>query len=54
MNLSSAPGLGASTTTLTDLINRTYHLGFTYQSPYSPLRSELGAFSCLGAEPEHD
>jgi hypothetical protein len=27
---------GAGTTTLTDLINRTYHLGFTWQSPYSP------------------
>jgi len=42
MNLSSAPGLGASTTTLTDLINRTYHLGFTYQSPYSPLTIGIG------------
>jgi hypothetical protein len=27
---------GAGTATLTDLINRTYHLGFTYWSPYSP------------------
>jgi len=27
---------GAANNTLTDLINRTYHLGFTYQSPYSP------------------
>jgi len=42
MNLSSAPGLGASTATLTDLINRTYHLGFTYQSPYSPLTIGIG------------
>lgn len=30
---SSLPGVG--TTTLTDLLNRTYHLGFTYQNPYS-------------------
>jgi hypothetical protein len=27
---------GVPTTTLTDLINRTYQLGFTYESPYSP------------------
>ena len=27
---------GAGNTTLTDLINRTYTLGFTYQNPYSP------------------
>jgi len=33
-NRSSTPG--AVTTTLTDLIDRTYHLGFTYQNPYSP------------------
>ena len=33
----SGSGVTASNTqTLTDLINRTYHLGFTYQSPYSP------------------
>ena len=33
----SSSGVTASNTqTLTDLINRTYHLGFTYQSPYSP------------------
>ena len=33
----SSSGVTASKTqTLTDLINRTYHLGFTYQSPYSP------------------
>ena len=42
MNLSSAPAVGANTTTLTDLINRTYHLGFTYQSPYSPLTIGIG------------
>ncbi len=33
-NSSNITGTGA--TTLTDLINRTYTLGFTYQSPYSP------------------
>lgn len=27
---------GAGTQTLTDLMNRTYHIGFTYQNPYSP------------------
>jgi hypothetical protein len=27
---------GAGTQTLTDLINRTYQIGFTYNSPYSP------------------
>jgi hypothetical protein len=30
----SLPGVG--TQTLTDLVNRTYRIGFTYQSPYSP------------------
>lgn len=33
---SSTTNPGVATTTLTDLINRTYHLGFTYSSPYSP------------------
>lgn len=33
---SSSSPAGANSATLTDLINRTYHLGFTYQSPYSP------------------
>jgi hypothetical protein len=42
MNLSSAPAQGATTTTLTDLINRTYHLGFLYQSPYSPVTIGVG------------
>src|SRR5258708_1587681 len=32
---SSSGSAGPTPTTLTDLINRTYHLGFTYQSPYS-------------------
>jgi hypothetical protein len=34
------PGVGNST--LTDLINRTYHLGFTYQNPYSPTTIGVG------------
>ena len=33
---------GAGNNTLTDLINRTYHLGFTYQSPYSPNIAGIG------------
>jgi hypothetical protein len=37
---SSAPG--ATPTTLMDLINRTYHLGFTYQNPYSPTTLGVG------------
>ena len=35
-NTSSNPIPGAGTQTLTDLINRTYQIGFTYNSPYSP------------------
>jgi hypothetical protein len=42
MNASSASAPGANTTTLTDLINRTYHLGFTYQNPYSPVTIGVG------------
>jgi hypothetical protein len=42
MNVSSSPPQGASTTTLTDLINRTYHLGFYYQNPYSPVTIGVG------------
>ncbi|HEY1471270.1 MAG TPA: hypothetical protein VGF61_19665 [Candidatus Acidoferrum sp.] len=33
---------GVANNTLTDLINRTYHLGFTYQSPYSPNVAGVG------------
>jgi hypothetical protein len=33
---------GAGTQTLTDLINRTYHIGFTWQSPYSPNTVGIG------------
>jgi hypothetical protein len=31
-----------SPTTLNDLINRTYHLSFTYDNPYSPIRIGVG------------
>src|ERR1700674_70180 len=33
---------GAGTQTLTDLVNRTYRIGFTYQSPYSPVTLGVG------------
>ena len=33
---------GTGTTTLNDLINRTYQLGFTYSSPYSPNVAGIG------------
>lgn len=42
LNTSSSSVTGAGTTTLTDLINRTYHLGFTYQNPYSPNTYGIG------------
>lgn len=42
LNKSSSALPGAGTATLTDLINRTYTLGFTYQSPYSPLTVGIG------------
>jgi hypothetical protein len=35
-NTSSIALPGAGTETLDDLINRTYHIGFTYDSPYNP------------------
>lgn len=35
-NTSSIPLPGAGTETLDDLINRTYHIGFNYDSPYNP------------------
>ena len=37
---SSAPGLG--NLTITDLVNRTYRIGFTYQSPYSAVTLGVG------------
>src|SRR5260370_40997282 len=33
---------GSGTQTLTDLVNRTYRIGFTYQSPYSPATLGVG------------
>ena len=33
---------GAASLTLTDLINRTYRIGFTYESPYSPVTVGVG------------
>jgi hypothetical protein len=42
MNTSTSSLPGAGTATLTDLLNRTYHLGFTYQNPYSPNTFGIG------------
>ena len=42
LNVSSSGSAGANTTTLTDLINRTYQIGFTYESPYSPVTIGIG------------
>jgi hypothetical protein len=42
MNVSSSAPQGANTTTLTDLINRTYQIGLFYQSPYSPVTIGVG------------
>ena len=39
---SSASVPGATALTLTDLVNRTYRIGFTYQSPYSPVTLGVG------------
>ena len=33
---------GAASLTLTDLINRTYRIGFTYENPYSPVTVGVG------------
>jgi hypothetical protein len=33
---------GTGTQTLTDLVNRTYRIGFTYQNPYSPVTMGIG------------
>jgi hypothetical protein len=41
-NTSSTSIPGAGTQTLTDLINRTYQIGFTYNSPYSPNTIAVG------------
>jgi len=42
MNVSSSGTPGANATTLTDLINRTYQIGFIYDSPYSPTTLGIG------------
>jgi hypothetical protein len=42
LNKSSSTLPGTSTATLTDLINRTYTLGFTYRSPYSAVTLGVG------------
>jgi len=42
MNVSSSTPSGANTTTLTDLLNRTYQIGLFYQSPYSPVTIGVG------------
>src|SRR6267378_2853906 len=42
MNVSSSNPTGANTTTLTDLLNRTYQIGLFYQSPYSPVTIGVG------------
>ena len=42
LSTSSSSLPGAGTTTLTDLVDRTYHLGFTYQNPYSPNTFGIG------------
>lgn len=42
MNVSSSGIVGATPTTLTDLINRTYQIGFIYDSPYSPISMGVG------------
>jgi hypothetical protein len=42
LNTSSSSISSGSSATLTDLINRTYHLGFTCQNPYSPNTYGIG------------
>jgi hypothetical protein len=42
MGTSSTTLPGAGTQTLTDLVNRTYHIGLTYQNPYSPVTLGVG------------
>jgi hypothetical protein len=42
LNTRSTGASGPGPTTLTDLINRTYHLSLTYQNPYSPIRIGAG------------
>lgn len=42
LNTSSSSISGAGTQTLTDLVNRTYTIGFVYQNPYSPNTVGIG------------
>ena len=42
LNTSSSSNAGSNVTTLNDLINRTYHLSLTYDSPYSNNRIGIG------------
>jgi len=42
MGTSSSSTPGAPTQTLTDLVNRTYRIGLTYESPYSPTTLGVG------------
>ena len=42
MNISHASMPGLTPTTLTDLVNRTYRVGFTYENPYSPTTIGVG------------
>jgi hypothetical protein len=42
LGTSSTTLAGAGTQTLTDLVNRTYRIGFTYQNPYSPVTMGVG------------
>jgi hypothetical protein len=44
MSTNSSAVQGAATQTLTDLINRTYTIGFVYQNPYSPNTVGVGRF----------
>lgn len=42
LGTSSSTLPGAGTQTLTDLVNRTYRIGFTYTNPYSPVTIGVG------------
>ena len=42
MNSSGSASPGVNSATLTDLLNRTYQLGFTYQNPHSPTTLGVG------------
>jgi hypothetical protein len=42
LNSHTSGSTGTAPTTLTDLLNRTYHLSLTYENPYSPIRMGVG------------